>query len=139
MRYPNTRERKCPDRRLKSHPAVPCLVIASYLMLAVGCQGPTSDGGRPVTEASSVGQTRDPRLLEESDQPASVSDEQRARAYHQTTKYAEEYPVFQFSRRLVHGGYSARFGRTLHSSEGIRYYFDEQHQLMWTNRRFPPY
>jgi len=81
----------------------------------------------------------DPRLLEQTDERAPHSAEEKAKAYHQSTTYAEKYRVFQRSRVLAHGGYSAAFGPRSDSIEGVTYYFDDRDQVMRTERRFPPY
>jgi hypothetical protein len=81
----------------------------------------------------------DPRLLEQTDERVPHSAEEKAKAYHQSTTYAEKYRVFQRSRVLAHGGYSAAFGPRSDSIEGVTYYFDDRDQVMRTERRFPPY
>lgn len=81
----------------------------------------------------------DPRLLEQTDERAPHAAEEKAKAYHQTTTYGEKYRVFQRSRILAHGGYSAAFGPRSDSREGVTYYFDDHGQVMRTERRYPPY
>jgi hypothetical protein len=117
--------------------AVSCAMqyVASIVLLviAVGC------ASRPATQIVN-GPTRiDPRLLEQTDERAPHFAEERAKAYHQTTTYAERYSIFQRSRVLAHGGYSAKFGSRSNSSEGVTYFFDERNQMMTMERRFPPY
>jgi hypothetical protein len=94
--------------------------------------------GRTPTNGTSD-QKIDPRLLERSGERASGPDEKYGKAFHKNTKNANDYPVFQGSWKLVHGGFAVRFGSSSNSIEGVRYYFDEKGTLMWAETRFPPY
>ena len=66
----------------------------------------------------------DPRLLEQTDEPAPASAEQRAKDYHQTTKYARGYTRFKHARLLAHGGFSATFTEEPGGRASVTYYFD---------------
>ena len=111
--------------------------IAPFLAfsLFIGCASDSKPTPPTVTSAARV----DPRLLEQTDERASSFAEAQAKAYHQTTDYAMRYTVFQRSLVLAHGGYSARFGTSSNSAEGVRYYFDEQGKMLRTAISFPPY
>ena len=127
---------------LPSGPAI--LLTACFVSWLAGCSQPAArkmpeNNARPPLESESKVQSLDPRLLEQTDKQASTADEDRAKAYHRETRYAEVYPVFQRSCLLVQGGYSVRFGTSSNSTQGMRYFFDEQGHLMRMERRFPPY
>jgi hypothetical protein len=65
----------------------------------------------------------DPRLLEQTDEPAPESAAERAKLYHTFTPFAEKYPVFVWCRLLAHGGYSAKF-TSQGGQSGVIHYFD---------------
>ena len=96
-----------------------------------------SDPCAPIAIPSVVAADRpkriDPRLLEQTDNPASPSEEERARTYHKPTTNAARYPVFQRARILAHGGYSARFGSS-NSTVTLTYFFDGQGNLIGTEK-----
>jgi len=72
----------------------------------------------------------DPRLLEQTDEPAPAWAEQRAREYHQTTKYAARYTYFERTRLLAHGGFSARFRKYPAGQANVTYYFETSGRYM---------
>ncbi len=120
------------------------LLSVSFNFVLLGCRHtpPSNMAEANSPSAFHTGDTVrrvDPRLLEETDQPASSLAEEHAKAHHRTTSFAVRYLVFQRSRVLAHGGYSARFGTTAKSTEGVSYYFDEQGASLRTERRFTPY
>jgi hypothetical protein len=125
--------------RLTNIALIFCLTI-----VLIGCQHTSPSDGVEVTSLQdqhddNAKRRVDSRLLEEADQRASNSAEEQAKAYLQTTSFAKLYAVFQRSRVLAHGGYSARFGSSSNSIGGVCYFFDEQGQVLRIEKRSAPY
>jgi len=92
----------------------------ALLCLVAGCASPQP---KPIVDVP----TRvDPRLLEQTDRPASLAAVEQAKAFHQASKDAARFPMFQRARLLEHGGYSASFGKRAGSQACVIYFFDAE-------------
>ena len=98
------------------------------LCLFVGCASPQPK--HTVDMAKRV----DPRLLEQTDQAAPLPAVEQAKTFHQKSRDAVRFPVFQRARILAHGGYSARFGLRAESIAGVTYFFDAQGSYLARDR-----
>jgi len=102
--------------------------IVAIVCLLAGCASPQP---KPFVDV----ETRvDPRLLEQTDKAAPPEAVERAKAFHQTSKDAARFPVFQRARILEHGGYSARFGPRSESIACVVYFFDAQGNYLAKDR-----
>ena len=105
---------------VSGHYAMRTFSTVALLVLLVGC------ASAPPKSVVDVERRVDPRLLEQTDEPAPPEAVERAKAFHQASKDAARYPVFQRARILEHGGYSARFGKQTASPACVIYFFDAQ-------------
>src|SRR5258706_15289006 len=71
----------------------------------------------------------DPRLLEQTEQPAPDVTADRAKLYHTFARNADKYPRFAWCRLLAHGGYSAKF-MSKNGYEWVIHYFDSQGHII---------
>ena len=76
----------------------------------------------------------DPRLLEQTDQPASESMAGRAKLYHTFSPFEESCPDFVWCRLLAHGGYSAKFISVNRLVE-VTHYFDSHGHALRSEKR----
>jgi hypothetical protein len=97
------------------------------ISLLSGCSSP------PKTRTVEWSDRVDPRLLEQTDQPASDSMTERAKLYHTFDRSEAKCPLFVWCRLLAHGGYCARFN-SKQGSVWVIHYFDSQGHIITTEK-----